>query len=74
MLDVCHEARFADLPPAQIVPHLADEGTYLAPESSFYRILRAAQEQQHRGRARRRRAANRSDMWPTAPTRCGAGT
>ena len=52
VLDVCHEARFADLPPAQIVPRLADEGTYLASESSFYRILRAAQEQQHRGRAK----------------------
>ena len=44
VLDVCHEPRFADLPPAQIVPRLADEGTYLASESSFYRILRAAQE------------------------------
>lgn len=52
VLDVCHEARFADLPPAQIVPRLADEGIYLASESSFYRILRAAQEQQHRGRAK----------------------
>lgn len=27
MLDVCREARFADLPPAQIMPRLADEGT-----------------------------------------------
>ena len=52
VLDVCHEARFADLPPAQIVPRLVDEGTYLASESSFYRIPRAAQEQQHRGRAK----------------------
>ncbi|QYG09528.1 DDE-type integrase/transposase/recombinase [Janthinobacterium sp. PAMC25594] len=52
VLDVCHEARFADLPPAQIVPRLADEGTYLASESTFYRILRAAQEQQHRGRTK----------------------
>lgn len=52
MLDVCREARFADLPPAQIMPRLADEGTYLASESSCYRILRAAQKQQHRGRAK----------------------
>src|SRR5471032_1135886 len=52
VLDVCHEARFADLPPAQIVPRLADEGAYLASESSFYRIRRAVKEQQHRDRAK----------------------
>jgi transposase InsO family protein len=52
VLAICHKPRFADLPPAQIVPRLADEGIYVASESSFYRILRAAQEQQHRGRAK----------------------
>jgi putative transposase len=30
VMAVCHEPRFADLPPSQIVPRLADEGTYLA--------------------------------------------
>ena len=53
MIAVCHEPRFADLPPSQIVPRLADEGTYLASEASFYRVLRAKGEQQHRGRAAR---------------------
>lgn len=52
MLAICHEARFADLPPAQIVPQLADEGVYVASESSFYRVLRAADEQHPRGRAK----------------------
>jgi len=51
ILDHCHEPRFADLPPAQIVPRLADEGIYLASEASFYRVLRAADEQHHRGRS-----------------------
>jgi len=51
VLAVCHEPRFADLPPSQIVPRLADEGIYLASESSFYRLLRAQDEQHHRGRA-----------------------
>jgi len=51
VLAVCHEPRFADLPPSQIVPRLADEGIYLASESSFYRVLRAQGEQQQRGRA-----------------------
>lgn len=52
VLAICHEPRFTDLPPAQIVPRLADEGVYVASESSFYRVLRAAQEQHHRGRAK----------------------
>lgn len=47
--------RFADIPPTQIVPILADEGTYIASESSFYRILKANQCQHHRGRAQLRR-------------------
>ena len=52
VLDVCHSAEFASLPPSQIVPKLADQGRYLASESSFYRILRAEGQQHHRGRAK----------------------
>ncbi len=52
ILDTCHEPRFADLPPAQIVPQLADDGIYVASESSFYRVLRQARQQHHRGRSR----------------------
>jgi putative transposase len=36
----------------QIVPKQADQGRYLASESSFYRIVRAEEQQHHRGRAR----------------------
>jgi putative transposase len=52
VLAICHEPLYASLPPGQIVPRLADQGEYLASESSFYRILRAADEQRHRGRSR----------------------
>lgn len=52
LLDVANEPRFADMPPARIVPTLADEGVYLASESSFHRVLRAAGQNRHRGRAR----------------------
>ncbi len=51
LLDIANEARFADMPPARIVPALADEGVYLASESSFSRVLRAAGQTRHRGRA-----------------------
>jgi putative transposase len=52
ILDVANSAEFASLPPSQIVPGLADRGVYLASESSFYRVLRSASLQHHRGRAR----------------------
>ena len=56
VLAICHAPAYASLPPSQIVPRLADEGRYLASESSFYRILREADEQHHRGRSRSPRA------------------
>lgn len=52
ILDVANEPRFAEAPPARIVPMLADEGTYLASESSFQRVLKAAGQSGHRGRAK----------------------
>lgn len=52
VLRVVNEPRFASLPPTQIVPRLADEGRYLASESSVYRILREQNQLVHRSRAR----------------------
>lgn len=52
VLEVCHQPEYASLPPGQIVPRLADQGRYLASESTFYRLLRQAGEQHHRGRCR----------------------
>lgn len=52
VLQVANEPRFADMPPARIVPMLADEGIYLASESTFSRVLRAAGQNAHRGRAK----------------------
>lgn len=42
---------FCNVSPHQIVPRLADRGEYLASESSFYRVLKAAHLLAHRGRA-----------------------
>jgi transposase InsO family protein len=52
ILEACNSKEFSSLPPSQIVPKLADQGRYLASESSFYRILRADGQQHHRGRAK----------------------
>jgi len=52
LLQVANEPRFAAVPPARIVPMLADEGCYLASESSFRRVLREHGQNAHRGRAK----------------------
>ena len=39
ILEICNQPAYASLPPAQIVPRLADLGVYLASESTFYRVL-----------------------------------
>lgn len=52
LLAVANEPRFAAVPPARIVPMLADEGVYLASESTFRRVLRVHGQTAHRGRAK----------------------
>jgi putative transposase len=56
LLAVANEPRFAAVPPARIVPMLADEGRYLASESSFARVLREHGQNARRGRAKAPRA------------------
>jgi hypothetical protein len=45
VLDLANRPEFRDLAPAQIVPRLADQGIYTASESTFYRVLHAADQQ-----------------------------
>lgn len=52
VLAACNRADCATLTPHQIVPKLADEGIYIASESTFYRVLRQADQVCHRGRSR----------------------
>lgn len=39
---------YCDLPPCQIVPSLADDGIYIASESSFYRVLKKVKQSKYR--------------------------
>lgn len=48
VLAVANSPEFGHLPPSQIVPRLADQGRYLASESTFYRVLRAEGQLAHR--------------------------
>jgi len=48
ILTIANSKEYCDLPPCKIVPSLADEGRYIASESTFYRVLRAEKQLTHR--------------------------
>jgi len=52
VLELANSQPYRDLSPKQIVPQLSDRGIYVASESTFYRVLRAAGQLTHRGHAR----------------------
>ena len=53
VLDVLHEDRFVDLPPAQVWARLMDEGRYLCSIRTMHRVLSAAHESRERRAVRR---------------------
>lgn len=56
---LCNQPEYRSLAPSQIVPRLADAGTYMASESSFYRVLRKVEQVNRRGRAQLPQAASK---------------
>lgn len=54
VLKVANSPEYANLPPGQIVPRLADLGIYLASESTFYRLFRANDLLAHRSKSQPR--------------------
>lgn len=65
VLEIANAPEHSELSPHQIVPRLADQGIYVASESTFYRILRAEDQLAHRRRSRparhRRPAEHKAD-------------
>jgi putative transposase len=52
VLRIANAPEYRDLSPKQIVPKLADQGCYIASESSFYRVLREEGQLTHRQTSR----------------------
>ena len=67
IIAIANEEQYASLPPSQIVPLLADEGRYIASESSFYRILKAEGQLTHRQASKVRKATKPKALVATAP-------
>ena len=61
ILKTANEPAYAHLPPSKIVPTLADEGRYIASESSFYRVLKAENQLKHRERSKPAKKVNKPE-------------
>src|SRR5699024_8271496 len=67
IITIVKKEEYVDLPPTQIVPKLADQGTYIASESTFYRVLREEKMQNHRGRSQKPKRRVPESHLATAP-------
>lgn len=67
IIEVCNQPEYASKAPCEIVPDLADKGTYIASESTFYRVLREEKMQNHRGRSEAPKSKKPTTYSATAP-------
>ena len=74
IIQVVNQKEYASLSPAEIVPALADEGIYIASETSFYRVLREFNMQLHRGEANLQRKSQSQHLVLQHQIKFGCGT
>lgn len=67
VLRIANSAEFANLPPCQIVPRLADQGKYVASESTFYRVLNAENLLTHRSKSQPRTHVKPEELLAMSP-------
>lgn len=68
IIKVANQPEYANLPPCQIVPRLADTGIYIASEASFYRVLNECEQLKHRDKSKPNRKINKPRaLTATAP-------
>ncbi len=67
ILQILNSPEYRDLSPSQIVPRLADQGIYLASESTMYRILREEKQLKHRAAAKPATHHHPRELVATAP-------
>ena len=63
ILETCNEKEYQSLPPSQIVPALSDKGTYIASESTFYRVLKEADQIHRRGKTQAPRRVSKPEAY-----------
>jgi putative transposase len=68
VLEAANRPEHRDLSPKQIVPRLADEGVFIASESTFYRILREEDALHHREPSKPRTVPRPREHIATGPS------
>lgn len=67
IIEVCNQPEYASKAPCEIVPDLADKGSYIASESTFYPVLQEEKMQNHRGRSEAPKSKEPTTYRATAP-------
>lgn len=67
--EVANSPEFRDLSPKQIVPALADRGTFIASESTFYRVLSEEGQNRHRNASKPPTHKKPKELRASAPNR-----
>jgi len=67
IISIANSEKYRDLSPAKIVPTLADEGRYIASESSFFRVLRSEKMMSHRSNSSPRKVTPPEELTATKP-------
>jgi transposase InsO family protein len=67
IIEVSTLPEYRDLAIAQIVPTLADQGSYIASESSFYRVLKEHNLNTYRGKSKPRTIRKKPELIAPAP-------
>jgi transposase InsO family protein len=67
VVETANAPEFRNLSPKQIVPRLADQGRYIASESTFYRVLHAENLMAHRGPSKPRTMRRPQELIATGP-------
>jgi len=67
IVTVANSEKYRNLSPAKIVPALADEGKYIASESSFFRVLRSENMMSHRSNSSPRKVTQPEELKATKP-------
>ena len=67
LLRVLTSPEYRDLSPRQVIPALAEQGTYIASEATAYRVLHKHDMQKHRANTRPRTSKKPDELVATAP-------
>ncbi len=67
IISIANSKEYRDFPPCKIVPRLADEGIFIASESSWYRVMREEKMLTHRHAVKPKKHTKPKELIATAP-------